>query len=172
LKLAVSITHMDGVLYATYTGKKCKAQELLYHTEATVNAAKRHQCDRVLIVVNIVASYDVSVRHLALTGELLGSLPAGTRVAYNRHDVEHHPGVNPSITALHYGFFMGVARLHGVEVRAFETIHDAREWLGLAATNTAREQQELQAVHMAQANALRQARDHRNALLAQANQAL
>ena len=162
---------MDGVLYATYTGKKCTAQEILYHTQTTVNAAKRHQCDRVLIVVNIVASHDVTIRHLTLIAGLLGSLPAGTRVAYNRHDVEHQPGSEPSETALRYRFLMGAAKAHGVEVRAFEAIHDAREWLGLAATDTAREQQALQAAHMAKANALKQAREQRHARLAQARQA-
>ncbi len=59
MKLAVSITHMDGVLYATYTGGKCTAQEILYHKQDTVSAAKRHHCDRVLIVVNIIASAHV-----------------------------------------------------------------------------------------------------------------
>ncbi len=53
MKLVVTITHMDGVLYATCTGGRGTAQEILYHTQNMVNAAKRHQCDRVLIVVDI-----------------------------------------------------------------------------------------------------------------------
>ena len=139
MKLAVSITHMDGVFYATYTGGKCTAQEILYHMQNTVNAAKRYQCDRVLIVVDIVASRDVSVRHLTLIAGLLGSLPAGTRVAYNCHDVEYARDTVPSVTAQHYKLLTGPTKAHGVEVRAFEAIHDAREWLGFTALDVARE---------------------------------
>jgi hypothetical protein len=58
VKLVVSITHVDGVLYATYTGGKCTIQEILYHTQNTVNAAKRHQCDRILVVVDTIAPLD------------------------------------------------------------------------------------------------------------------
>jgi hypothetical protein len=170
MKLVVSITHMDGVLYATYTGGKCTIQEILYHTQNTVNAAKRHQCDRVLIVVNIVESLGVSFQHLASVARILGALPQGTQVAYNRHDVEYQPGSEPSVTTLRYRFLRGATRVHGVEVRAFESIHDAREWLGLTATDTAREKQELQAAHAVQANTLRQARDRRRGLIAQAKQ--
>ncbi len=167
MKLVVSITHMDGVLYATCTGGRGTPQEILYHTQNAVNAAKRHQCDRVLIVIDMVPPLDFSFHHLALVAGLLGTLPAGTRVAYNRHDVEHRPGSTPSVTALRYAFVMGGAKAHGVEVRAFEAIRDAREWLGLAATDTAREQRDLRAAQVAQTNALRQVRDHRNTLLAQ-----
>ena len=170
MKLVVSITHMDRVLYATCTGGRGTAQEILYHTQNTVNAAKRHQCDRVLIVVNIVASLGVSFQHLASVAGILGTLPPGTRVAYNRHDVEHQPGAQPSVTALRYRFLMGATRVHGVEVRAFESIHDARGWLGLTALDAAREKQGTQAAAASQPSALKQARERRKELIALARQ--
>ncbi len=168
MKLVVSITHMDGVLYATSTGGKCTPQEILYHTQNIVNAAKRHQCDRILIVLNNAASPGIPVNHLLLIAGILGSLPSGTQVAYNRHDVEYHLGSEPSLTTQRFAFFMGAAKAYGVQVRAFESIHDAREWLGLTAMDTTREKQDPQTAPVSQPNALRQARDRRSALLAQA----
>ena len=133
MKLVVSITHMDGVLYATCTGGRGTAQEIQYHTQNIANAAKRHQCDRVLIVIDTVAPLDFSFNHLSMVAGILGTLPPGTRVAYNRHDVEHQHGSQPSVTALRYRFLMGATRAHGVEVHAFESVYNAREWLGLTA---------------------------------------
>ncbi len=172
MKLAVSITHMDGALYATCTGGRGTAQEILYHTQNAVNAAKRHQCNRVLIVTDVAAALEFSFHHLSLVAGILGTLPPGTRVAYKHPDVAHHPHSKPSVTAQRFAFIIGAAKAYGVEVRAFESIHDAREWLGLTATDTAREKQELQAAHAVQASALKLERDRRKALIAHAKRTL
>jgi hypothetical protein len=161
MKVAVSITHMDGVLYATCTGGKCTAQEILYHTQNVVNAAKRHQCDRILIVVNDVAAYSASLNHLRSLANIFGTLPQGTRVAFNRQDAEYHLGSKPSVITLCHAFLTGAARTYGIQVRAFDSIHSAREWLGLTARDAAREKPG--------PGTLRKARERRKALIAQAN---
>jgi hypothetical protein len=168
MKVAVSITHMDGVLYATCTGGKCTVQEILYHTQNVVNAAKRHQCDRILIVVNDVEAYNASFNHLWSLANIFGTLPEGTRVAFNRQDAEYHLGSKPSAITLRHAFLTGAARTYGIQVRAFEAIHDAREWLGLTMVNVAREKQPRTAPAL-QRSALKQARERRKALIAQAN---
>jgi hypothetical protein len=118
---------MDGVLYATSAGGRGTAQEILYHTQNIVNAAKRCQCDRILIVLNNLAPFSFSFHHLSLVASILGTLPQGARVAYSCSDVEHQNESEPSVIAQRYAFVIGAARTHGVEVRAFESIHKAQE---------------------------------------------